>query len=652
MKIKLLLLFIVCTFAAYSQKAESLVAQLPQAANDIERADLLNSIADAYKTSNPSLVKSYADKALALSNKIGYAAAKGNALLNLGNAAILSGNYPAALKHFTDAAHIFENEDQTDISRNGLFRAYGSIGIVFSEQSNYAKALHFHLKAVKIAEQLRDDQKLSRVYNNVGIVYQALSEDFKALDYFLKAHRLMQNTDDPTIGITETNIGNIYLRRSDYPKADEYYRKALQSFKKYKNPRGSGELYNNIGLYYFERNKSELALQNWNNALSEFNSVGDKFGAADTHLHLASYHFKARQTDLATQYAREVLNVAKELGVLEQQVLALKILSDIYAQTGEPALALDHFKMYSIAKDSLVNQVNIRKSVQSELNYEFEKRDAIQKQESEKRELLFRESEKRHRLQMAAAGIVLLLIFGIIMLVYSRRNLKKNLTLQKNLAEYEQKALHLQMNPHFVFNCLGSISSFIVQNGTDQALKYLSKFSKLMRLTLEYSKEPLIPVDKEIESLQNYIELEQLRFDQVFDFTISKSADIEDDMALPPLLLQPFVENAIIHGLVPKSERGQIDIKFSLSGDSLICEIKDNGIGFEKSQELKKSLVNVHKSMALDITKKRLQMLGNKSGSAMVEINEQRDDNDNVKGTMVVVTLPVQYISNENSSND
>src|SRR5690606_11582282 len=123
---------------------------------------------------------------------------------------------------------------------------------------------------------------------------------------------------------------------------------------------------------------------------------------------------------------------------------------------------------------------------------------------------------------------------------------------------------HLQMNPHFVFNCLGSISSFIVQNGTDSAIKYLSKFSKLMRLTLEYSKESLIPIDKEIEGLQNYLELEQLRFNNMFDFSITKDPNIEDDMAIPPLLLQPFVENAIIHGLVPKKEKGNINIYFAL----------------------------------------------------------------------------------------
>jgi LytS/YehU family sensor histidine kinase len=237
------------------------------------------------------------------------------------------------------------------------------------------------------------------------------------------------------------------------------------------------------------------------------------------------------------------------------------------------------------------------------------------------------------------------LAFGIVFLIYNRLQLKKTLTLQKELAEYEQKALHLQMNPHFVFNCLGSISSFIVQNGTDSAIKYLAKFSKLMRLTLEYSKEALIPIDKEIESLQNYLELEQLRFNQVFDFTITKSAIIEDDLALPPLLLQPFVENAIIHGLVSKQEKGKIDISFELENESLLITISDNGVGFDASQKLKEESVSIHKSMALDITKKRLEMMETTTQKkSFVTINEVADAEGKILGTKVVLHLPVQYV--------
>jgi LytS/YehU family sensor histidine kinase len=229
-------------------------------------------------------------------------------------------------------------------------------------------------------------------------------------------------------------------------------------------------------------------------------------------------------------------------------------------------------------------------------------------------------------------------------LIYNRYQLKKTLTLQKELAEYEQKALHLQMNPHFVFNCLGSISSFIVQNGTDSAIKYLSKFSKLMRLTLEYSKESLIPIDKEIESLQNYLELEQLRFNDKFSFSITKNPNIEDDVALPPLLIQPFIENAIIHGVVPKNESGCISISFSISNSSLQCTIVDDGVGINQSRKNKKDLVLAHKSMALGIIKKRLEMISEATSKEASIAIEEMENGDEITGTKIKLKLPLQYI--------
>jgi len=221
---------------------------------------------------------------------------------------------------------------------------------------------------------------------------------------------------------------------------------------------------------------------------------------------------------------------------------------------------------------------------------------------------------------------------------------KRRLTLKKEVAEYEQKALHLQMNPHFVFNCLSSISSFIVQNGTDSALKYLSKFSKLMRLTLEYSKGSLIPIDKEIESLQNYLELEQLRFDDKFEFEIESTENVEFNMGLPPLLIQPFVENAILHGMVPKEGKGKISVNFDVQKEQLVCTITDDGIGFSESKILKENSVTAHQSMALAITKKRLKIMESiTSKSARIEIIELNSEQQK-SGTKVTLYLPIQYI--------
>lgn len=644
-----LLIFSVASWSQ-NQKADSLVLVLQKTKNDIDKAQLLNAIADEYKSSDPKLMLQFGNQALQLATKIKFKAAEGTAYLNLGNANIIMGNYPVALQNFSNAQTVFEkelesNSDNTKELNNSLARAYGSIGIVFSEQSSYAKALQYELKALKIYEANHNLEKCARLYNNIGIVYKAQNEDFKALNYFVKCLKIQEKIGDETVGITTTNIGNIYLHQKNFTKAFEYYTKAQQLFVKYPNSRGLGELYNNLGLYYKMTNKQSEALQTFDKAVTAFTSIEDKFGISDTYFYIGEIYFEQNKLDQALVATNKSLTLAKELEVIEQVQNAEKRLSEIYEKKNNTVESLKHFKLYSIAKDSVANSENIRSSVRAEMNFEFDKKEALQKKEQEKRELVYNEESKRHQQQIFFVILFILLVFGIIFLIYNRLQLKKTLTLQKELAEYEQKALHLQMNPHFVFNCLGSISSFIVQNGTDSAIKYLSKFSKLMRLTLEYSKESLIPIDKEIESLQNYLELEQLRFNNKFNFSISKSNEIEDDMALPPLLLQPFVENAIIHGVIPKKEMGSIAIHFEIEKESLLCTVEDNGIGFQQSKAQKENSVVAHKSMALDITKKRLEMIESVTNKkANVSMEDVTNNLGEILGTKVTLHLPIQYV--------
>ena len=648
MKIKhtltLLLLATVTSFAQTS-KSDSLIVLVSKTKNDIDKVQLYNAIAEEYKTSNPTAMLQYADKALALARKIDYKTAEGYALLHKGNANIIIGNYKEALLLFSDAQHLFETLDTNSENKKGLAKALGSIGIVFSEQSNYSKALQYYLKSVKIYEALKEEQTLAKLYNNIGIVYHSQGNEFKSLEFFTKAQKIQERLRDKNIGITYTNIANGYLKQNNLAKALEFYQLAKKTLDNNPNPRALGEWHNNMGLYFQAEKNTTKAIESWQNAIQTFQTINDKFGMADTYIYLAQEYLTQNDLEKTKQFANKALVLATELEVLEQMMLSEKLLSDCYAKQNNTTLALEHFKRYSQAKDSLTNEATIRKSVEEELNFDFEKRETLQQKEIEKRDLLLKEESKRNTMQLIFAALFGLLLFGFIFLIYNRMQLKKNLTLQKELSEYEQKALHLQMNPHFVFNCLGSISSFIVQNGTDSAIKYLSKFSKLMRLTLEYSKESLIPIDKEIEGLQNYLELEQLRFNNMFSFTITKSNAIDDDVALPPLLLQPFIENAIIHGVIPKKEMGSIAIDFTIENESLVCIIEDNGIGFEQSKIAKKDSVIAHKSMALDITKKRLELMETSTSmKANVEIIELKNDKNEIQGTKVILKIPVQYI--------
>lgn len=647
-----IVLLITFVLVQQNKVIDSLLVLLNKTRSDIDKVKIYNHLADEYKTSNPKATIYYATKALQLSKKIGFKIEEGSAYNNLGNANILIGNYLQALDNFSKAQLVFENElavsseeNKTEI-KNGLARAYGSIGFVFMEQSNYSKALQFNFKALKIYEQTRNNVKLARIYNNIGVIYKSQNELFKAQVYYEKCLKIQEKLNDKNIGITYNNIGLVYLERKDYTKSLEYFNEAKTSFEKHPNPRGQGELYNNLGSYYKATNNPKLAIEHLKNALVKFKSIDDKFGSSDSYGILGTIYSDQKQYDLAIEAINKSLQIGKELRVLDRVQASERELSYIYEKLGRTTEALAHYKLYSATKDSVTNAETIKNSIRTEMNFEFDRKVLLQHEEQEKKELVFEEQKKTNQIKLFLSFSLTLLLSGIAFLIYNRKQLKKTLTLEKEVAVYEQKALHLQMNPHFIFNCLGSISSFIVQNSTEAAIKYLAKFSKLMRLTLEYSKESLIPIDKEIESLQNYLELEQLRFNNKFKFSITKDKEIEDDVALPPLLLQPFVENAIIHGLNPTVKTGTITIDFSIKNESLVCVIKDDGIGINKSKELKKTLVSMHKSMALDITRKRLEMMEDTTSKKAEVTIEEMHEKGEIKGTKVVLSLPLQFLTN------
>jgi len=654
LKLLPVLMVFVCAPAFSQNKViDSLKIRLSKETTDAQKAKLLNDIAIEY-VEDPALMMEYAKKALILSEQKKLSYPQATAWVNIGNANIMLSRYTEALKSFTNAQALYENmlktaskKDVKDI-KDGLGRAYGSIGVVCSEQNNFAKALEYYFKALKIYQDIDQEEIVGIASNNIGIVYESQKEYEKALEYFNKAEWIQKKTGDyESLGITITNIGKIYLQRNEFDKALKAFTEAEKILRQHDKLRGLAELHNNIGNYHLKKGNPAEAEKSYKQALALSEDLDEKYIESASLGYLGALYAQQKKTVEAIACLEKSSALAQEISVPDQVMESEKALSELYEKMGNTARSLSHYKKYSEARESINTNENIKAMVREEMNYEFERKEALQKLENEKKIAVFSEQAKRHRMQILFTVLFGVLLFGIAFLVYSRLQLKKRLTLQRDLAEYEQKALHLQMNPHFVFNCLGSISSFIVQNGTDSAIKYLAKFSKLMRLTLEYSKESLIPIDREIEGLQNYLELEQLRFNQMFDFSITKDAQIEDDMAIPPLLLQPFVENSIIHGIVPKKVKGNIYVDFRIDNDKLVCTVTDDGIGIYRSKKLKENSVTVHKSMAMEITRKRLEVIqAVTSKTSQVEIMERKDDAGAPAGTIITLNLPIQYSTN------
>jgi ligand-binding sensor domain-containing protein len=217
--------------------------------------------------------------------------------------------------------------------------------------------------------------------------------------------------------------------------------------------------------------------------------------------------------------------------------------------------------------------------------------------------------------------------------------------LSRQKTEMEMQALRAQMNPHFIFNSLNSINRFILQNNKDEASDYLSKFSRLIRLILNNSQASMVSLQNEIDSVQLYLELEALRFDHHFTFKINIAENIEPEAVMvPPLIIQPFVENSIWHGLMHKKEQGHLSIDVFEENDLLVCKIKDDGVGRKKAADIKSRSKTTYQSMGMKITGTRIDLLQQqKLNEPSIVINDLVLPDNTPAGTEVIIRLPLKY---------
>ena len=220
----------------------------------------------------------------------------------------------------------------------------------------------------------------------------------------------------------------------------------------------------------------------------------------------------------------------------------------------------------------------------------------------------------------------------------------KEVMLRNEVLELEQKAMQLQMNPHFIFNSLNSIQSLIATNKPADARKRLGDFAKLMRGILNNSRQHRIELSEELNMLKGYIEMEQFCSPDKFTYEIKLNNNVDEDaIAIPPMLIQPFVENSIQHGIRNlQGKPGELLINFRVKNNYLECSIIDNGIGLEKSKQLKNKASSVHESVAIKVTQKRLNSIMGKQNTRMTSIEEIKEG-DTVMGTKVVILIPIDY---------
>lgn len=242
---------------------------------------------------------------------------------------------------------------------------------------------------------------------------------------------------------------------------------------------------------------------------------------------------------------------------------------------------------------------------------------------------------------------ILLIVGAILVLMLTVHIRLQRILYRKRIIALEQRLLISQMNPHFVFNALTAIQSYIFRNDAYTAGKYLSSFSKLVRLVLENSRQETIPIAKELETIKYYLQLQELRFEGKFEYTINVDPDLDTErLTIPPMLAQPFIENAIEHGIIHLSSKGKIDIRYQLNGNNLFLEVEDNGIGIDNAMLLSQNKWREHQSLATKISKERIKNYkqNQKQEIEMVILDLKNESSQETRGTLIRFKLPIATI--------
>jgi hypothetical protein len=471
----------------------------------------------------------------------------------LADALEAGGDYPGALTQWEQV-----QQEATATGRaEDVVAAKTAIARLHGKQGKEELALRGYQEVLQLEEKRGNDKGVIEANNNIGNLYLKQEKTKQALDYYEKSQNLAgELADASTLSKSNEMIGKVYRMEKRYDQ--------------------------------------ELALRRQSIALHL--KTNDRAALNDEYLEVARLFLDQRNAAAAIPYLRKGLTLAGQLGRLDRQGEAYRGLSEAYGLTGDLPAALQHYKAYVGVMDTLYRRKE--KELAGVLRFSEELASRQKKIESLEKdrqlnantiELLRREQklkeERMHRQLILIYGLGLGLagVFAASYLLY--QSARKRRIANQLLA---LKSLRSQMNPHFIFNALNSVNSFIAGNDERSANKYLSEFSRLMRAVMENSQHDFVPLASELKILELYLGLEHFRFREKFDysFTVDPAVDAES-VQVPPMLIQPYVENAVWHGLRYKDEKGFLSVHVTGKADELVVTVEDNGIGREKSQALK-----------------------------------------------------------------
>ncbi len=615
------------------------------------------------------IAHNYYRDALKIGNEIGNKKLIGASYQGFGGIEGNQGNYIASIKYFDTALTYYRQIG----SKKNIARIMRNFAMVYSFQSNYPEATRYTYLALKYYEEAGDESKIAECYSLSGNIHKEHGNLSAALKDYFQAWHLYEimskrpgiaSSNDYYLTTTLYSIGEIYLLQKKPADALDKFNAALKILDQKQSSMGylGNKSFNNtgIGKVYELFGDSAMAAGDIEKAKADYSlarnyyqqsiklNVEKGYGKlpfendiTQLHIQLGNISVKLHEYIQARNWLEQALVMASDRNIKTLQRDSYLSLSKLDEITGNPGKALEHYKRYILYRDSIINDESVRKTEGYKMQYEFDKKEESLKQKQFITEAKLGDQKKQRYFYWVGLAMLALLSFFVFLNFRYQKKLNRLAAegFNKEKVELELQALRAQLNPHFIFNCISSIDGLIQNNEKYNATTYLNKFAKLMRNVLEGSKENTVSFSKDIETIKLYLDLEQLRNEDKYSTQLIVSDELlNSDYHVPPLVVQPFVENAIQHGLKNKpGKNGILKIDINRIEDHVEYVISDNGIGRHAT---KKNGIEEHKSYGVQMSADRIKLFNNEEYPS-VKI-EDKIDNGIINGTTVTVKLKIK----------
>ncbi|PQJ80050.1 tetratricopeptide repeat protein [Polaribacter porphyrae] len=559
------------------------------------------------------------------------------------------------------------------------------LGIQYRNYSMYQKAIATHKFALETAKRAKSIEFEVFALNMLGVDYRKTDANRTALDYNQEALALADSVEKPGLGLLRStavslnSMGNIYLLLKQYDLAIERFKKSQEIERSINNELGLAINYQNIGYAKDAQGKTKEALSYFQKSITINNKINNTYGKIICNSSIAniyvkqnkpeeaikllnanyndvikvgnreflSYHFlnlgwaqsKLKHFTEAEKNLKKGLEIAKKYEFASSLSYAYSHLSELYQNKKDFKKAYEYYKLSDEFDNKVSNERNIQYVNDLIIKYDSERQNNQIKSLAKQNKIAQLQLTENRNIWIIIVVSFLLLI-AILYFLYRQRLLEK----QKRILTLEQDVLRTQMNPHFIFNALNSIKHYIINNEQKNAVHYLNKFSKLVRKILESSTLKEVSLEEELETMDLYMNIENIRFSNEIKYSINvdESLDLKN-IKVPPLVLQPFLENALWHGLSSKKGDKKIELSvFKPSSSFIQIDIEDNGIGRKASAKIKSNKVINRKSIGIELTKERLNnFIKDFQNPFSLIFDDLFDDDKKPKGTKVALRIPI-----------